>query len=291
MKVLGTYIEREMWRHSSVFKGLNALVMGERKEDVITRHLERMFVKFGFRTLSCVSCEQPQLDLFSAPDPIEYSRYDGSSWVTEKVGSSGSFDSEFTQSILPNYDIVFGIPDYNEMGMYINSLDRMGKKFILLGHICSVFDKGVFSLFRSGRVHLGFTLRGGHLKVVEDYESEFSEWNRRRKLINGDSVQLQNYRWFCNTGVRKYNLPYSNHYKEASKELGKFDNVDALNVPNFRNIPPDYHGEVGTTPLILDIMRDDEFQLLYNHTDIRGGVWYKGKQTSYRVFVRRNSKE
>ena len=290
MKVLKTYIESEFWRHASVFKDCNALVLGESTDGVMTRHLTVMFSKFHLKSLACITCEKPQLTILDPTKPVTYSVYDGKSWKSEEVHSSGIFTSEFVQSILKGYDVIFGIPDYYETSTYINALHRLGKKFLILGHIGSVFDKGVFELFRKGEVHLGFTLRGGHLKVMEEFENEFSTWNRRDAVIKGGTVQLQNYRWICNTGEKKYNLPYRNYYVPKKRKYGKFDNVDAVNIPNYKSIPLDCTEVVGTTPLLLDIMRDDEFELLYNHTYIKGGVFYKKKQTSYRIFVKRKQK-
>lgn len=288
MQILRTYVEREVWRHKDAFKGCRVLVLGEDKSGAFTSYICRRFGLFEIKTLTCVTCTNPQTNLFETSGTNVLSEYDGVTWKDEEIESTCHFQSEYIQSILDNYDFFLCIPDFTELHTYVSVLMRKGKKFIILGHLLNYLHRSIFPYVQSGDVHFGFTLRGEYVGFMEDFDKEIPDWNRRERLLSGkDVVRLQNLRWYCNTGIKKYCHPFKYYYVYTDEKFEKFDNCDALNVPDYRNIPLDYRGVVGTSPMILDVLRFDEFKILHTHAGIPFGLKYKGKTLTYRIFVQR----
>lgn len=287
MRVVDTYIDRELWRHKDAYKDARALVIGEdRWSGEFVRSLLKIFHKVGFKKLSCITTSEQQMDLFSDTQKSLFSTYNGVSWSDTEVSTFGGFGSEFVQSILKDYDIVFGMPTLEEIDSYVTVLDRKGKTFVLLSHLLSVFKEGVFKLFKSDRIHFGFTLKGEYIGVKEDFDGELDtlkKWNR----VDGSTMRLQNMRWYCNTNSRKYCHRFSFYHIDTKDTFEKFDNFDALNVPDYRNIPLDYKGLIGTSPIFLDVMRRDEFDLVCKYTDLDEALKLHGKFCQYRIFVKR----
>jgi hypothetical protein len=114
----------------------------------------------------------------------------------------------------------------------------------------------------------------------------------------GDYTRLGNSCWFTNLdhGRRHKPLPLMTQAEvikfSTKKEFQKYDNYDAIEVPQVKNIPSDYTGVMGVPISFLDKYNPEQFEIVkFRHGDDGKDLRLKnGKCPYFRVLIKHKKK-
>ncbi len=186
----------------------------------------------------------------------------GENWL-ESLEGSGDFASPECLRLLDEADIVVTNPPFSLFRTYLPMLVEHGKKFLVIGSLNAVTCRDVFPLFMEGRVWLGANAGGGAMPfyVPDGYplagaSCGIDEATKRRYVV------VHGVRWFTNLDVerRHEKLPLECGYSPS--RYPKYDNYDAIEVGQVKDIPCDYDGAMGVPVTFLDKFDPEQFEIL-----------------------------
>jgi Adenine-specific methyltransferase EcoRI len=187
------------------------------------------------------------------------------------LSEGGDFRSAECIDILKGADIVVSNPPFSLFREYVAQLARHEKKFLIIGNQNAITYKEVFPLIKNNKVWLG-TDNGGKkwFQVRKDYDIKTES---RKKIVNGVKYfSMGSIVWFTNLdhGRRhqELNLMTTAENLKFSKNMrgkagyDRYENYDAIEVGNYKDIPSDYDGVMGVPITFLDKYNPDQFQIV-----------------------------
>lgn len=122
--------------------------------------------------------------------------------------------------------------------------------FIIIGTRNGLFYRDVFPLVQEGKITFGYTHRG-----MGEPHFCFIEMNDNIKDLNNNAC------WITNIPIDfKYIHPLTERY--TPDRYPKYDNYDAINVNNIRDIPYDYYGVMGVPIGFLNKHNPNQFEIV-----------------------------
>jgi hypothetical protein len=202
------------------------------------------------------------------PDPDEIG--------THKLNGDGDFRSEECVNLLKQADIIVTNPPFSLFREYIEQLMKYKKKFIIIGNKNAITYKETFTLIKENRLWVGNTAMGtdmlfqvseGLAKTLVDTKKQGSAY----RVVNGAVMARSQSCWFTNLEhyKRHEELVLFKAYDHA--EYPTYDNYDAIEVSNTKDIPADYEGAMGVPLSFLDKYNPQQFEII-GITD-RGNEW------------------
>lgn len=125
--------------------------------------------------------------------------------------------------------------------------------FIIVGTRNGLFYKDVFPLVQEGKITLGYTHR--HI----DNKPNFYFVSPDGILKNVDNSAC----WITNI-LNGFNYIHPLTETYTPDRYPKYDNYDAINVNNIREIPYDYYGVMGVPIGFLDKHNPNQFEIVGN---------------------------
>ena len=175
---------------------------------------------------------------------------------------NGDFRSEECIKYLEEADIVVTNPPFSLIQEYIEQLLSHKKKFIFLGDHKMVTYRKFFQHFMKKKVWLGPSKKSGgcrfeiprHLEAISD-NVEVDEHGR--KFIEMDAI-----RWFTNLNFksRLEDLPLYREY--SSSEYPHYEDIKAIEVGSYKEIPKDYPGLMGVPISLLSHHNPKQFEIV-----------------------------
>ena len=182
--------------------------------------------------------------------------------LNEYTHCFSDFRSEESVALLKEADIVVTNPPFSLFREYMSQLFEYDKKFIILGNLNAITQKGIFSKIRDGSVWWGPGITGGdrEFRVPDDYPLEAS--GTRVDADGTRYIRVKGVRWFTNLGERvpKPDFPLTAEYTPYN--YPKYDNYDAINVDKTKDIPYDYDEVMGVPITFFDKYSPAQFELL-----------------------------
>ena len=182
--------------------------------------------------------------------------YDG--LKTHRLVGGGSFYSQECLSLLKKCDVVVTNPPFSKFNEFISKLIDFGKKFFVMGNLNAATNKIIFPKIKTG---------------------EISVINSKTKKFNTPDGEksINNVVWFTNIpNIEKPRLSLSCSIYDYDYQ--KYDNINAINVPNLKLIPNDYSGVMGVPITFLPYYDNKEFNIL--------GCMYNAKIKGKKVYQR-----
>jgi hypothetical protein len=165
----------------------------------------------------------------------------------------GDFRSEECIELLKQADIVVTNPPFSLFREYVAQLFKYEKHFLIIGNVNAISYKECFEQIRKNKLWLGY--------------------NCTRHFAKPDGSLFETARsfWYTNldTAKRHEELILFKSYNEA--EYPTYDNYDAIEVSQAKNIPMNYAGVMGVPITFLDKYNPEQFEIL-GITD-RGNAW------------------
>lgn len=254
------------------------------------------FERLGLKKLITTCYKSQNADLFSRHDTeraimLEYDGFRDGDRVPrcEDIGirelkGDGDFRSKECIDILKQADIVVTNPPFSMFREYIAQLVEHNKQFLVVGNQNAATYKDIFPLIRDNKLWLGITPKGQDMlfNVPPDYAQELVA-NKKEgsayRTVNGTVMgRLGNAAWFTNLDHEKRNeelLLYRTYTPEA---YPTYDNYDAIEVGQTRDIPMDWPGVMGVPITFLDKYNPEQFEIVGIDNEVITG--YSGGQSS-----------
>ena len=183
----------------------------------------------------------------------------GENELTELQGD-GDFRSPECLALLDEADIVVTNPPFSLFVEYLNVLIEHKKRFIIIGSQPKITNLDLFPLIQNNRLWLGNN---------NPAPKEFfvPKQNEAKKNVSIDSegryvASFGNVCWFTNLDLKKRHETLILTQRYDPLKYPKYDNYDAIECQNVKDIPCDYDGVIGVTPGFLTDYNPDQFEIV-----------------------------
>lgn len=178
-----------------------------------------------------------------------------------ELRQGGDFRSPECLSLLCKADVVVTNPPFSLLAEFIDILESQGKKFLIMGNLNVLSAEKVFRYVVENRLWTGYGFNSKKLfSVPDDYPTNTDKVDEEGRK----QVVVQAVTWFTNMDVAKRHVPLSLHSRYHGNESGwnRYDTFDALEVPEWKDIPKDYAGIMGVPVTFLNRYDPDQFEIL-----------------------------
>ena len=195
------------------------------------------------------------------------------------LAGDGDFRSEEVTALRDEADMVITNPPFSLFREFMVWLVEGNVEFAVIGNMNAVTCKGVFPLFKENRLWRGATPDNGRIKWFRIPDDAPAKDSAQRTDPDGARWQdVGNSVWFTNIehGRRheplvlmtmEDNLLYGSK-RVRSAGYPKYDNYDAIEVPETKAIPSDYDGVMGVPVSFLDKYSPEQFEIVWRGGDI-----------------------
>lgn len=215
----------------------------------------------------------------------------------------GDFRSPEVELLRDESDVIITNPPFSLFRDFLAWVEAGKKSFSLIGNLNAITYKEVFPLIKDNKMWMGrgFNAGNAYFKTL----GNTSEYSAGVFDKNSGLVKFRNACWFTNLehGRRHEplrlmtmadNLKFHGKMKEKAS-YDKYDNYEAIDVPNVDAIPSDYFGVMGVPISYLDKYCPEQFEILgcnrgidQDPKKIYGRSSYiNGKETFKRIFIRK----
>ena len=181
----------------------------------------------------------------------------------------GDFRSEEVTKLRDEADMVITNPPFSLFREFMAWLTEGGVEFSVIGNMNAIAYKEIFPLIKGDEMWLGASRMGAkYFALPSNAPVKANQYEE-----NGVRFQkFGNIAWFTNIEYgRRHeplvlmtmedNLVYGSK-KVRSAGYPKYDNYDAIEVPETKGIPSDYAGVMGVPISFLDKYNPDQFEII-----------------------------
>ena len=295
-------IEKELKNYKAHFKGKVVLCnCDDPRVSNFFHYFSYNFKQLGLKKLITTCYKNQNADLFSKNDSeqaisLEYAgeKKGGNVPTIEEIGKrhlkeGGDFRSQECIKLLKQADIVVTNPPFSLFREYVAQLVEHGKKFIIIGHQNAITYKEIFKLIKENKLWLGYGFNRNCAHFINrHYVDHASDADHREGMIRVSGVQ-----WFTNidTAKRHEEMILTKKYKPS--EFPKYDNYNAIEVSQTKDIPMDYAGPMGVPITFLNKYNPDQFEILGNlgsyapdGYSLIGAIFINKKKIYKRILIR-----
>ena len=180
-----------------------------------------------------------------------------------ELAGDGDFRSPECLALLDEADVVVTNPPFSLFRKYVATLMARDKKFLIIGNQNAITYKEIFPLLMSGKMWIGPSIHSGDCAfwVPDDYPLDATSCGvdpqTGRKFIRVKGV-----RWFTNLDTKQRHEEMILFRRYDPEAYPKYDNYDAIEVGERRDIPCDYPGIMGVPITFLDKYCPDQFEIV-----------------------------
>lgn len=229
------------------------------------------FEKLGLKKLITTCYKNQEMDLFSRNDSeraiyLEYCGDKNGSNLPEQeeigikyLNGDGDFRSKESIDLLEQADIVVTNPPFSLFREYVAQLVEYDKRFIIIGSYNAISYKEIFRLIMDNKIWLGYGFTAGNAFFKTPHPKEFANGVYDK---NTGLVKFRNVTWFTNLDISKRHEDLILYKTYSPEEYPTYDNYDAIEVSQTKNIPADYYGFMGVPITFLDKYNPDQFEIM-----------------------------
>ena len=181
-----------------------------------------------------------------------------------RLKDDGDFRSEECIELLKQSDIVVTNPPFSLFREYVEQLVKYEKGFLVIGNINAITYKEIFKLIKENKAWLGINMGRGISGFIVPSNYELYGTEARIDSFGNRIISPNNCLWLTNldTYKRHEDIILSKTYCGNESEYPKFDNYDAINVNNTKDIPKDYNGTMGVPITFLHKYNPGQFEII-----------------------------
>ena len=214
------------------------------------------------------------------------------------LDGDGDYRSDEIKKLCNEADIIITNPPFSLWREFLAWIIDSEKQFIIIGNMDAITYIEVFPLIRDNKIWLGAGKNDGRnvwYQVPNNYATFHKEENGKKYAFVAKTI------WFTNIDHGRRHRPVQNLMTEekiikfvTKKPFQKYDNYDAIEVSNVKNIPSDYEGIMGVPVSFLSKHSPDQFEILGSNRGIGQdpnkvygrGSFLNGKETFKRIFIK-----
>ena len=260
-----------------VFRGKTVLLPCDNPEwSNFTRFFIHNFTAFGIKKLISTSYMPRRNGRIFVME--SGSKSDGSiEW--EHLDSDGDFRSEEVTALRDEADMVITNPPFSLFREFMTWLAEGGVEFSVIGSMNAITYKEIFPLVKDNKLWRGATPDNGRIKWFRIPDDAPVKSSVQRTDPDGTRWQdVGNSVWFTNIEHGRRHEPLAlmtmeDNLLHGSKRVRdaayvKYDNYDAIEVPETKAIPSDYDGVMGVPVSFLDKYSPEQFEIVWRSGDI-----------------------
>lgn len=201
----------------------------------------------------------------------------------------GDFSSDESIELLNQSDIVVTNPPFSLFRKYVELLVKSDKKFLIIGSINAITYKEIFKLIKENKVWLGVNLGRGISGFIVPEHYELYGTEARIDTFGNRIVSPNNCLWLTNldNSKRHESIELTKIYFGNEDKYPTYDNYDAINVDEVKNIPMDYDGHMGVPITFLHKFNPDQFELIkFRKGDDDRDLSINGKCPYFRILIK-----
>ena len=291
-------IENEMQAYleydPDVFRGKVVLLPCDDPESSnFTKYFALNFNKLGLKKListSYVPCRKGHIYVIEqGADLNDGANLNKGYLKWDYLEGDGDFRSDEVTKLRDEADMVITNPPYSLFREFVAWLIEGNVEFAVIGNMNAVTCKEVFPLFKENRLWRGATPDNGRIKWFRIPDDAPAKSSVQRTDPDGTRWQdVGNSVWFTNIEHGRRHEPLAlmtmeNNLLHGSKRVRsagypKYDNYDAIEVPETKAIPSDYDGVMGVPVSFLDKYSPEQFEIVWRGGDIE---WAKNECTFF----------
>ena len=318
-------IENEMQAYleydPDVFRGKTVLLpCDDPGASNFTKYFALNFDSLGLKKLISTSCaprSNPAIDergriyaLERGDDVNEGGHLNKEYLKWDYLEGDGDFRSDEVTKLRNEADVVVTNPPFSLFREFLAWLIEGNVEFAVIGNMNAVTYKEVFPLVKENRLRLGATRNGGGAMWFRIPDNAPVKSSGQRTDPDGTRLQAIGCRWFTSIEHGRSNEPLvlmtmEDNLLYGSKRVRetayvKYDNYDAIEVPEIKGIPSDYPGVMGVPISFLDKYSPEQFEIVgISEQNLKGGsgdLWDQasgvkhpliaGDRTYARIFIR-----
>lgn len=227
------------------------------------------------------------------------------------LDGDGDFNSPEIIKLRDEADIIITNPPFSLFRDFLAWIMEANKFFVIIGNMNAIKYKNLFPLIQQNKIWLGAGKNDGRnvwYEVPSNFDTFHKEEGGKKYAFVAGTI------WFTNLdhGRRHNPIPLmteADNIKFGTKKAyDRYENYDAIEVPNVKNIPSDYKGIMGVPISFLSKHSPDQFEIIWQasgntrasapkdvlerlnyrpHADDRGGcAIVNGKRTYDRIFIK-----
>ena len=308
-----TDIEKELEHYSVHFK--DKVVYCNCDDPQVSKFFEYFSSNFeflGLRKLITTCYKNQQRDLFSQHDTeraiyLEYvGDKDGDLVVSPdeidvyQLQGNGDFRSLECINLLKEADVVVTNPPFSLFREFVAQLMKYEKKFLIIGNMNAVTYKEIFPLIKANKMWYGPSIRSGDREFGVPDHYPLTASSHRTDSSGNKYIRVKGVRWFTNLEHDKMHEKLRLTAMYSPEEYPNYDNYEAIEVSQTKNIPKDWDGVMGVPVSFLDKYNSSQFEII-GATESEGkgfscGLWnpesrvaqatINGKRIYKRIFIR-----
>lgn len=217
------------------------------------------------------------------------------SWKKGLYGS-GDFRSQHCIEYLKMADVVVTNPPFSLFREYVAQLMEYGKKFIIIGNQNAITYKEIFPYIKNNQLWLGVSMNGANRWFYVPNNYEVRENAAGYKVEDGKKMLFVNsVVWYTNINNKKRNTPLDLYKQYSPEKYPKYDNYDAIEVGDVKNIPYDYVGIMGVPISFLHKYCPEQFEIIGLDRYVEDNPHYghrftiNNKETYARILIRKRN--
>ncbi|RXK03605.1 adenine-specific methyltransferase EcoRI family protein [Halarcobacter bivalviorum] len=254
-------IERELKNYTEHFKGKTIFCNCDDPEwSNFWKYFELNFEHLGIKKLISTHYqgENSSYKLEIIGDINHDGKVNNLDIVKTPLKENGDFRSKEAIEILKEADIVVTNPPFSLFREYVQQLVDYNKKFLIIGHQNATKYKEIFKLIIDNKIWLGYGFKGGAAHFInKHYEDYATATDRKEGMIRVSGVV-----WLTNLEHKKRNEDIILYKTYNEQEYPKYDNYDAIEVSQTKNIPIDYEGVMGVPITFLNKYNPEQFEIV-----------------------------
>lgn len=204
--------------------------------------------------------------------------------VISVLKGNGDFRSEECIELLKQADIVVTNPPFSLFREYLAQLVKYEKQFLIIGNQNAITYKEVFPLIKDNKLWLGLTMNSSNrwFQVPDFYEKYHKIENGKKYAFVAGVV------WWTNLNHNRRNEPLMLYKNYTPEEYPHYDNYDAINVNDVKDIPLNFDGVMGVPISFLHKYNPEQFEIIkFRKGDDEKDLSINGKCPYFRILIRK----
>jgi hypothetical protein len=272
-------IEKEMRHYKDFFKGKVVYCnCDDARESNFFKYFSMNFEHLGLKKLITTGFKESGkgVVLIYEGDKNGNRIVEDSEIEVRELTGNGDFRSEECIQYLKESDVVVTNPPFSLFREFVTLIIEKNKKFLIIGNKNAVGSKEIFPLVKKNLVWLGYTSPSKFIQLESD----------EMKNMTGLT------RWFTNLEIPKREEKIDTRIEFAHGDskgwYQKYDNYDAINVSETRQIPMDYEKVMGVPITFLDKYNPKQFKIVgFRKGDDGLDLKVNGKDTYCRILIQK----